>query len=98
MNSKNSSTYTKEEWEQLIKDIYKGRCIVCLKPYVTIHEIIPKSQRPHSWRTLQNCVPICPKCHREIHSSGTKNWVKELKQLQQKRIKDFWGIGNEICG
>jgi 5-methylcytosine-specific restriction endonuclease McrA len=87
---KNLNIFTKDEWEQLISSLYKKRCILCLKRYTTIHEIIPKSQLPGAWRSLDNCVPVCHECHTKIHSFGSRKFVEDLRKLQYKRLKDYW--------
>jgi 5-methylcytosine-specific restriction endonuclease McrA len=84
------NTFTKDEWESLISSLYKNRCIICQDAYSTIHEIKPRSRLPRTWRSLDNCVPVCHKCHVEIHANGAKNFVKKLKDLQYKRLKDYW--------
>jgi len=81
--------YSKQEWEKLIATKYKNRCIICMQPYDTIHEIIPKSQRPKTWQTKDNCIPVCNKCHTMIHAAGAKTYVMTLRGLQKQRIKDF---------
>ena len=63
---------------------------MCQKPYSTIHEIIPKSHLPKSWRSLDNCVPVCHECHSKIHDLGASKFLVELQTLQYKRLKDYW--------
>jgi 5-methylcytosine-specific restriction endonuclease McrA len=73
-----------------ILEFYNYRCIV--KPShqaVTVHEIIPRSQRPNDWWEFENRVPVCASCHDRIHREGASNWVEELRRLRDERLEKW---------
>ena len=75
------SEWSAEELE--IFALYNGRCILCRRKAVTLHEIIPKSKRPKTWNTPDNRVPVCAICHNRIHHKvGAKHFVSILTDLQ----------------
>lgn len=76
-----SSEWTADELK--IFDLYGGKCILCKRKAVTLHEIIPKSKLPKTWNTFGNRVPVCADCHRKIHDSGAGNFVSILRDLQR---------------
>lgn len=71
--------------------LYKFRCIRCNKTASTIHEKIPKSLAPHTWRTMKNRVLLCAECHDWAHKVGTRTSEEELTELQRKRLKSYYG-------
>lgn len=73
------------EWsaeELKIFALYNGRCILCKRKAVTLHEIIFKSKRPKTWNTPDNRVPVCAVCHNRIHKVDAKHFVSILTDLQ----------------
>lgn len=78
---------TEPKTNREIAALYDNRCI--LNPahmYATIHEIVPRSKRPRTWKTDENRVPVCAKCHDEIHRKGAMGWVEQLRRLQDERL------------
>lgn len=73
-----------EEDELSIIEFYKGRCIRCPKPFVTLHEIVPRSKLPTSWKREGNRIPVCYNCHEFAHSRGTRNSKEEFIQLRDR--------------
>lgn len=73
---------------QEIMNQFNNRCIIDLRPAVTLHEIEPKSQRPRDWQEEENRVPVCVDCHERIHRDGAKVWKEELTILRKKRIDE----------
>lgn len=49
-----------------------------------VHEIHPRSQRPKTWRKLDNRVLLCNECHEKIHREGANKWVETLEKLQKE--------------
>ena len=70
--------------ESLKKEVRKksdGKCVLCHKPFVEIHHIIPESNNGPD--TIDNAVALCSYCHDLIGANPTKR-----KQL--KEIRDSW--------
>ena len=74
------------DWKQNILQLYQNKCIICGDKSVTIHEIVPKSKRPRTWKTLENCVPVCHDCHETAHKYGYKNSKPVLEYWRDKRM------------
>jgi len=85
-NIGNQNTFNRDE----LLDFYSGRCL--LNPSheaVCIHEIHPKSQRPNTWNTFLNCIPLCAECHDKIHSEGAGNGIEKLEKLRDNWIEKY---------
>ena len=67
-----------------IIDFYGGKCIKCRHPFVTLHEIVPKSQLPKDWKREGNRVPVCVECHDYAHRIGTRKSRPEFIELRDK--------------
>ena len=81
LNTENLNIFDRKK----ILEYYSGRCL--LNPghsAVCIHEIHPKSQRPATWNTFLNRVPLCAECHDKIHREGAGNWIERLEKLRDK--------------
>lgn len=74
------------------------RCVVCIKPFVEVHHILP--QECGGDDTIDNAAPLCASCHDLF--GGNPNKRKQIRQM-----RDFWfdnvksivnndGILNEI--
>lgn len=57
------------------------RCVMCHKPFVEIHHIIPQSENGPD--TFDNAVALCARCHDIYGDNPTKR-----KQIKEKR--DSW--------
>lgn len=68
--------------ELKIFGLFRGRCCLCSKPAVTLHEIVPKSKRPKTWNIPENRIPVCATCHNRIHYDGDNKWTKGLQELR----------------
>jgi 5-methylcytosine-specific restriction endonuclease McrA len=77
------------EWKQNILQLYQNKCIICGNKSVTIHEIVPKSKRPKTWMTIENCVPLCGFCHEWAHKYGYKKYKPVLEYCRDKRMEEF---------
>lgn len=73
----------------------QGRCQLCEQPapfrlpdgtpFLEVHHIIPlESGGPD---TIENCVALCPNCHREVHYAANK-FQREYLNSKQKVTKD----------
>lgn len=70
--------------ESLKKEVRRksgGKCVLCHKPFVEIHHIIPQSCKGKD--TIDNAVALCAYCHDIFGSNPTKR--KQLKEL-----RDIW--------
>jgi len=54
-----------------------------------VHEIVPKSLRPNDWWEEENRVPLCVKCHNDVHRFGTRNFAEILRQLRDQRLEEY---------
>jgi len=75
------TTYTPKE-QVLAK--YRNRCILCGRKTETLHEIIPKSQLPRTWKREGNRVPLCFMCHNKVHRDGASLWRDRLESRRDK--------------
>lgn len=67
---------------------FHGRCVRCLRAYDCIHEIEPRSSGKGKV-VPENQVPLCASCHNEIHTFGAANYISDLKELRQRRLKAY---------
>jgi len=70
--------------ESLKKEVRRksdGRCIICHRPFVDIHHIIPQNENGSD--TIDNAVALCAYCHDLFGDSPSKR--KQLKEL-----RDSW--------
>lgn len=66
---------------QVAWDRFHGLCVVCLNPADTVHEIVPKSLAPKTWRDLENRVTLCREHHWEVHNkTGTRKAAPGLRE------------------
>lgn len=81
--------YDRDEYiSALVKLESKGKCQLCEQdapfideygvPYLESHHIIWLSEGGKD--TLDNCVALCPNCHRKMHSLALKSDVEKLKE------------------
>lgn len=81
------------EWTQEELQIFEGfdnRCVLCwINLAVTLHEIIPKS-KDKDWMRPENRVPVCAKCHDQIHRFGALNFAELLLgRLELRNGKNY---------
>jgi len=57
------------------------RCVICHKPFVEIHHIIPQSEGGND--TLDNAAPLCAYCH-DIFGGNPE------KRKQIREMRDHW--------
>jgi len=78
--------------ENEIFNIYRGKCIVCRKPSIVVHELIPRSLLPNSWRRWINRVILCNACHHDAHAHGTIVERDFLVLCRNQRLGEYWNI------
>ena len=69
---------------KLVLAKFSNRCILCGRVTNILHEIIPKSQLPKTWKRPGNRVPLCVFCHDTVHKDGTVLWVDRLSERRDK--------------
>lgn len=63
-----------------------GRCVICHKPFVEIHHIIPQKQGGPD--TFANAVALCAYCHDIFGDNPTKRkQLKEMRDLWYQKVK-----------
>lgn len=82
--------YDRDEYiSAFVKLEAKGKCQLCEQdapfidkydvPYLESHHIIWLSEGGKD--TIENCVALCPNCHRKMHILALKSDVKKLKEV-----------------
>jgi len=72
--------------EQRIFSLFNDRC--GLDPShkaVTLHEIVPKSLAPKTWREPTNRIPLCAMCHRKVHDEGSVKYRDKLRKIRLEK-------------
>ena len=61
-------------------NLLKEKCVICEWKYnINIHHIVPKSLG--GINSIENYLPLCPNCHKLIHSSYSIQEIKEIVKL-----------------
>lgn len=60
-----------------------GKCVICHKPFVEVHHIIPQAENGPD--TIDNAVPVCAYCHDLFGANPTKR--KQLKEMRDSWYK-----------
>ena len=71
----------KESLKEIVRKKSDGRCVICCKPFVEIHHIIPQSENGPD--TIDNAVALCAYCHELLGDSPSKR--KKLNEM-----RDSW--------
>ena len=71
----------KESIKKEVRRKSDGRCVICHRPFVDIHHIIPQNEKGSD--TIDNAVALCSYCHDLFGDSPSKR--KQLKEL-----RDSW--------
>lgn len=61
------------------------RCFNCHRPATEIHHIKPRSCKLNRWNK-KNALPICRKCHFDLHNGALENPSVEF---ERDNIKDY---------
>jgi len=76
------SNWTQEELG--IFALFSGRCaLVKAHKAVTLHEIVPKSLAPKTWKDPKNRIPLCAECHRKVHDEGSAKYRTTLTKIRR---------------
>lgn len=57
------------------------RCVICRRPFVEVHHIIPQIEGGTD--TLDNAAPLCSYCH-DLYGGNSE------KRKQIKQMRDYW--------
>lgn len=71
-----------------VKELYHGRCIVCLGPGTDVHEIDGRWRGQDTLIDVNERVLLCRKCHSTVHHEGTTKWARRLRELQARLTKE----------
>ena len=53
--------------DQRIMKLFRGRCVVCIRPATQIHELIPRGRSKNAITIPRNRVPLCTHHHNIAH-------------------------------
>lgn len=73
----------KESLKEEVRKKSDCRCVMCQKPFVEIHHIIPQAENGPD--TIDNAVALCAYCHNLIGDSPSKR--KQLKEMRESWYK-----------
>jgi 5-methylcytosine-specific restriction endonuclease McrA len=68
---------------------FREKCVRCRRPFVILHEIVPRSKLPKTWKKEGNRVPLCNGCHNWAHKVGTSNSERILRECVEKRLDEY---------
>lgn len=66
-----------------IWELFHGKCVLCPRPAVAIHEIVPKSQLGKKALEIDNRVTLCATCHGWAHDVGSKISIPVLREKRK---------------
>ena len=94
-NKKQTVAYWSKKADRKLQEICRimyedDGCLLCGGEYCCGHHVIPKSRSTHSRYNLKNIIPICVKCHNNIHSKAEANKVYRLMELVIKIKGKEW--------
>ena len=68
--------------------LFNSTCILCRATFgVTVHELIPRSLAPKSWKRIDNRVCLCNDCHTKIHNMSKKDRDDLLLPARDRALK-----------
>lgn len=71
--------------------MYDGKCLICGKPSIVIHEVVPIS---HGRKALlpKNRIVLCNVHHDWAHSIGTNNSIPILQEKRKEFLIRKFGL------
>lgn len=78
-----------EKLKKEVRNLADGKCVICHKPFVEIHHIIPQSEGGSD--TIENAAPLCARCH-DIYGDNPK----KRKQIIEFRNRWYQVIENTL--
>lgn len=79
-NKKESVT---DEVYKVVYERDKGKCRLCGNTNIELHHIIYRSENKNLINEPSNCIMLCTKHHKEVHSNKHK-WQPILKEMINK--------------
>ncbi|WP_220186402.1 HNH endonuclease [Brevibacillus halotolerans] len=80
-----------ERTKKVAKQKANFRCVICYKPFVEVHHIIPQAEGGDD--SLDNAAPLCASCHDLFGGNPEKR-----KQIKQMRDHWFEQMGRRNSG
>ena len=74
----------RNEYKQAL-ETYQNQCAICKNNKVELHHII---YRGYGLTIKENLIPLCKKCHMEIHSNQ-KYWTDVLLDMNRDCYGEF---------
>ena len=86
-------------WVEKAFEKYGRKCLICGKEATEVHHFIPKSLSLNLRWDLDNAVPICRKCHFNLHNRSDpylnliivfirgKDWLDRIIKKRKKKVK-----------
>lgn len=65
-----AKTDFERESDKRIMKLFRGRCVVCMRPATEIHELITRARSKEAITMPQNRVPLCEFDHSSAHKNG----------------------------
>lgn len=72
---------------QSIIQRFNYRCVQCFRRYNHIHHIVPRSLGGQD--VDENLIPLCNRCHDDVHRRGAKNFMAYFQKLRKRRLKEL---------
>lgn len=75
---------------EFMRKLFQNKCVICLTPTETVHEILPKSLDPANWDIWTNRVLLCLNCHSDVHRTGTAQNEDRLLDHWRLRLTEYY--------
>jgi len=73
-----------------IAKLFRYRCVVCMRPYAHIHELVSRARSKSATTMKQNRVPLCEFDHDTAHRNGYTGTKEEfLRTMAIERLIMF---------
>jgi 5-methylcytosine-specific restriction endonuclease McrA len=66
---------------------FNWRCILCDRKAAVLHEIIPKSKAPKTWKKPGNRVPLCVSCHDDVTRQSAAASRPRLERSRDEKLE-----------
>ena len=74
-------------YDEVMK-LYRGECLICGVSFgTTVHELVPKSLAPKTWKAISNRIVLCQKHHEYVHNLSMKDRDDLLLPLKEKKLR-----------
>jgi 5-methylcytosine-specific restriction endonuclease McrA len=76
--------------KKLLKSYHKLKCIVCKVGQAEAHHV--KSKKSGGDDVEYNLIPLCRKCHSEVHSIGLNRFSDKHSSVKGWLLKNGWEL------